>query len=65
VADAENGRASLMILHNINLATRFCDHLILLFGEGETLCGPAKDILNTEILTRLYGHPAIINLASK
>lgn len=59
VADAASGRASLMILHDINLATRFCDHLMLLFGEGEALCGPAKDILNTEILTRLYGHPVI------
>jgi len=59
VADAANGQASLMILHDINLATRFCDHLILLFGEGETLRGPAKDILNIETLTRLYGHPVI------
>jgi len=52
-------RASLMILHDINLATRFCDHLMLLFGEGETLCGPAKEVLNIENLTRLYGHPVI------
>ena len=52
-------RASLMILHDINLATRFCDHLMLLFGEGETLCGPSEDVLNTETLSRLYGHPVI------
>jgi iron complex transport system ATP-binding protein len=52
-------RASLMILHDINLATRFCDHLILLFGEGETLCGPSEEVLNTETLSRLYGHPVI------
>ena len=59
VADTENQRASVMILHDINLATRFCDHLILLFGEGEVLCGPAEDILTVETLTRLYGHPVI------
>ncbi len=59
VADATTERASLMILHDINLATRFCSHLILLFGQGEVLCGPAKDILTTAILTRLYGHPVI------
>jgi len=59
VADTDNGRASLMILHDINLATRFCDHLMLLFGEGEVLHGPAEDILNIETLTRLYGHPVI------
>lgn len=51
--------ASLMILHDINLATRFCDHLMLLFGEGETLCGPSNEVLNTDILSRLYGHPVI------
>jgi len=59
VTDVANGRASLMILHDINLATRFCDHLMLLFGEGETLCGPAGEVLNIENLTRLYGHPVI------
>lgn len=59
VVEATNGRASLMILHDINLATRFCDHLMLLFGEGETLCGPSDEVLNTDNLTRLYGHPVI------
>ncbi len=59
VADTVNQQASIMILHDINLATRFCDHLILLFGEGEVLCGPAEDILTVETLTRLYGHPVI------
>ena len=52
-------RASLMILHDINLATRFCDHLMLLFGNGETLCGPSDEVLNTDTLSRLYGHPVI------
>lgn len=54
-----NDRASLMILHDINLATRFCDHLLLLFGEGETLYGPSNEVLNTDTLSRLYGHPVI------
>jgi len=49
----------LMILHDINLASRFCDHLVLLFGDGENLCGPVSEVLNTENLTRLYGHPVI------
>jgi iron complex transport system ATP-binding protein len=56
---AATGRAALMILHDINLATRFCDHLMLLFGDGETLCGPSNELLNTELLSRLYGHPVI------
>ncbi len=59
VTDTTHKRASVMILHDINLATRFCDHLILLFGKGEVLYGPAKDILSIDTLTRLYGHPVI------
>lgn len=54
-----NHGASLMILHDINLATRFCDHLMLLFGDGETLCGTSSEVLNTDTLSRLYGHPVI------
>lgn len=47
----------LMILHDVNLATRYCDHMILLFGEGEVLCGPVEEVLNADCLARLYGHP--------
>ncbi|MDT8383882.1 MAG: ABC transporter ATP-binding protein [Gammaproteobacteria bacterium] len=56
---SQQGRASLMILHDINLATRFCDHLLLLFGDGEHLSGPTREVLNTDTLSRLYGHPVI------
>ncbi len=56
---AEGDRALLMILHDINLASRFCDHLILLFGDGESLCGPVSEVLNIENLSRLYGHPVV------
>ncbi len=59
VADAAQRRASLMILHEINLATRFCDHLMLLFGDGKVLCGSTDEILTTDTLSRLYGHPVI------
>lgn len=59
ISDSENTipRTLLMILHDVNLVTRFCDHLILLFGEGEVTCGPLEEILNTDCLERLYGHP--------
>lgn len=50
-------RALLMILHDINLASRFCDQILLLFGQGEVLLGPSTEILNIANLTRLFGHP--------
>lgn len=51
------GRAAIAILHDANLALRYCDRVLLLFGEGEVLGGPADELLTGENLTRLYRHP--------
>lgn len=53
----DGGRAVLMVLHDINLAARFCDHALLLFGNGEWQAGEAGALLTPALLTRLYGHP--------
>lgn len=49
--------AVVMILHDINSAARFCDHILMLFEEGETLHGTAAELLNVARLEMLYGHP--------
>lgn len=54
---AEQGRAVVMSLHDINLAARFCGAVLMLFGDGETLFGETRLILNAENLTRLYRTP--------
>ncbi len=54
---AEQGRAVLMSLHDINLAARFCDAVLMLFGEGETLFGAADATLDEGNLSRLYHTP--------
>lgn len=51
------GGTSMMSLHDLNLAARFCDHLLLLFGDGEVLAAPAAEALSAANLERLYGHP--------
>lgn len=56
---ADDGGAALMTLHDVNLAARFCDHLLLLFGDGETLHGLTGEVLSVANLERLYGHPII------
>jgi iron complex transport system ATP-binding protein len=53
----EQDRAALMTLHDVNLAARFCDHLLLLFGNGEARAGSAEELLDNSLLSRLYGHP--------
>jgi len=49
--------ALVMTLHDVNLAARYCDHVLLLFGDGEALWGTSEQMLSEEHLTRLYGHP--------
>ena len=49
-------RTVLMSLHDLNLALRFCDHLVLL-RDGETLFGPTGGVGTAEQFSDLYGHP--------
>lgn len=53
----KDNKALLMILHDVNLAARYCDQLLLLFGNGEVLLGPAVEVLHEANLSRLYQHP--------
>ncbi len=53
----ERGKALLIIGHDLNLTARYCDHALMLFGEGETTQGKLPQILTEENLARLYGHP--------
>lgn len=52
---SEQGRV-IMTLHDINLAVRYCDHLIFVMGEGEVVAGPAEELLNDKYLHRLFKH---------
>ncbi len=53
----ERGKALMVILHDINLATRFCDHLLMLLGDGSTVAGPAREVIDIQTLEQLYQHP--------
>lgn len=53
----EQKKTLAIVLHDVNLAARYCDKVLLLFGDGETLQGPARDLLTEENLKRLYQHP--------
>ena len=50
------GRAAIAILHDANLALRYCDRVLLLHGEGETESGEAAAMLTGERMSRLYRH---------
>lgn len=52
---AAAGGAVIMSLHDAGLAARFADQVLMLFGDGDWLCGPAAQILTASHVSRLYG----------
>ena len=53
----EKQRIIFMSLHDINLAARFCDHMLFLLGDGKILAGEANELLNSKNLEILFQHP--------
>lgn len=51
----EEGAAVAMVLHDPNLALRFCDQALLLYGDSRHRIGPAEAILREDVLSDLYG----------
>lgn len=48
------GKRVIVIVHDINLAARFCDHIVALKDGKLAFSGTPKDLLNTQTLNTLY-----------
>ncbi len=53
-SQADDGAVVLASLHDVNLAARFADRCLLLYGNGQWDLGRTEDILTEENLSRLY-----------
>ncbi len=53
----ERGLAVVIVLHDVNLAARFCDLIHALKGGEVVASGPPAAILTPEVLERIYGVP--------
>ncbi|CAK7026100.1 ABC transporter ATP-binding protein [uncultured Phascolarctobacterium sp.] len=54
---AEMGKTILMVVHELNLAAKYCSRIILL-GEGTVIAdGKPEEVLTEEILSRAYNAP--------
>lgn len=49
-------RAMLMVLHDLDIAYRYCDHWLLL-GDGEWHAGRRESLADGELLSRVFDHP--------
>ncbi|MGB7450902.1 MAG: ABC transporter ATP-binding protein [Lysobacterales bacterium] len=54
---AKEQRCAIVALHDVNLAARYCSHILMLFGDGDWQAGPVNELLNPENLERLYQCP--------
>ena len=54
---ADNGATVLASLHDVNLASRFADRCLLLFGDGRWETGATNEVLNEARLEALYETP--------
>ena len=65
-AQAREGRTVVVSAHDLNLAGRFCDHLLLLY-EGEILAqGDVNDVLTHRLIEKAFQvHPEILTVNEK
>lgn len=50
----DEGRSAMAALHDVNLAARYCSHILMLFGDGQWRAGTAGEMLSQQSLEKLY-----------
>lgn len=53
------GRSVFMCLHDLNVAARWCDHVLLMFPGGGVCWGEAKTMLEPAALEQLFGQKLV------
>ena len=57
---ARDGRAVLLVSHQLNLVARFADRLVLLHEGAIAAAGSVSDVMHAEILERVYQWPVVV-----
>ena len=53
----EQTRSAVIVLHDVNMAARFCDHIVALKRGRLVMQGSPAELIRTEALYRIYGLP--------
>ena len=51
------GLTAVIVLHEVNMAARFCDHIVALKGGRLALQGTPADLMRADALQAIYGLP--------
>jgi iron complex transport system ATP-binding protein len=57
---ARDGRAVLLVSHQLNLVARFADQLVLLDRGTVAAAGQVADVMRADVLERVYGWPVVV-----
>lgn len=58
---AREGRAVLLVSHDLNLVARFADHMTLLHEGRVAASGTVADVMRADVLEHVYGWPLVVN----
>jgi iron complex transport system ATP-binding protein len=53
----DQGKAIVLVSHDLNLARAAASHALLLMGDGGWRAGPVEEIMRAEVLSTCLGHP--------
>ncbi|MEM7338716.1 MAG: ABC transporter ATP-binding protein [Actinomycetota bacterium] len=54
------GRTVVMVLHDVNQACRYADHLVAMAGGAVAVEGPPREVVTAELIEHVFGLPVTI-----
>ncbi|MEU8243001.1 ABC transporter ATP-binding protein [Actinoplanes missouriensis] len=54
------GKTIVAVLHDLNLASRFCDHIIAMAGGAIVAEGPPTEVITAELVAKVFGLACVI-----
>ncbi|GAB4051508.1 ABC transporter ATP-binding protein [Catellatospora paridis] len=58
--NAQGGKTIVAVLHDINLASRYCDHIIAMADGAIVAEGAPRDVITAELIEKVFGLACVI-----
>jgi iron complex transport system ATP-binding protein len=58
--NAESGKTVVVVLHDLNLACRFCDHVIAMADGSIVAEGPPSEVITAELVEKVFGLSCVV-----